>query len=75
LQLTDVIYGIDVDLNHHDILFDQVIEKKYNSNGQTSRHTDQRCVERCIKPIFEIRHQQKASKAFLVNTGKDAVSV
>lgn len=73
LQLTPVIYGLDVtpDAALQD-LFDRMIEK-YNAEGGTQRQTDQQAWSGVYKNYFERYGVSRKLKKHTVSTKKDAI--
>lgn len=73
LQLTDVFYGIDVDVEITlNDLFERIIEK-YNGDGQAPRQTDQQAWRNVYKDYFDKYGISKKLKKHVVSTSKDAI--
>lgn len=74
LQLTDVVYGLDVDqeIALHD-LFERVIEK-YNGTNQFTANTDQYAWSKVYKTYFERYGITQNLKKHIVETQNDVIN-
>ncbi|HEV7332714.1 MAG TPA: DUF3037 domain-containing protein [Flavisolibacter sp.] len=73
LQLTEVFYGIDLDVEITlNDLFERIIEK-YNQDGYTPRQTDQQAWRNVYKDHFDKYGISKNLKKHVVPTSKDAI--